>query len=112
MLFAVTYHKLQGLTLSALVLSLNTHPNPKLRITIPSLYVGLNRVHNLKEIRVLPFWEDDVKYLASLRSDSLLNIWFNNYTEGTWRDDGLKSFEVALRKQTVMRLALVDDLNI
>ena len=26
LLFAVTYHKLQGLTLSALVLSLNTHP--------------------------------------------------------------------------------------
>ena len=55
LLFAVTYHKLQGLTLSALVLSLNTHPNPKLRITIPSLYVGLSRVHNFDEVRVLPF---------------------------------------------------------
>ena len=55
LLFAVTYHKLQGLTLSALVLSLNTHPTHKLRITIPSLYVGLSRVHKLDEIRVLPF---------------------------------------------------------
>ena len=55
LLFAVTYHKLQGLTLKALVLSLNTHPNHRLRITIPSLYVGLSRVHNLDEIRVLPF---------------------------------------------------------
>lgn len=55
LLFAVTYHKLQGLTLKALVLSLNTHPNHRLRITIPSLYVGLSRVHNIDEIRVLPF---------------------------------------------------------
>ena len=55
LLFAVTYHKLQGLTLKALVLSLNTHPNHWLRITIPSLYVGLSRVHNIAEIRVLPF---------------------------------------------------------
>ena len=55
LLFAVTYHKLQGLTLKALVLSLNTHPTYKLRITIPSLYVGLSRVHNIDEIRVLPF---------------------------------------------------------
>ena len=112
LLFAVTYHKLQGLTLSALVLSLNTHPTYKLRITIPSLYVGLSRVHNFDEIRVLPFGEDDVKHLTSLKSDSLLNLWFNNYTQqGIWKHDGLRSFAAALRKQNVMRLALVNDLN-
>ena len=112
LLFAVTYHKLQGLTLSALVLSLNTNPNHKLRITIPSLYVGLSRVHNFDEIRVLPFWEDDVKHLTSLKSDSLLRLWFNNYTKGIWKHDGLKSYTATLRKQNLMRLALVDDLNL
>ena len=112
LLFAVTYHKLQGLTLKALVLSLNTHPTHKLRITIPSLYVGLSRVHNFDEIRVLPFWEDDVKHLTSLKSDPLLRLWFNNYTQdGVWKHDGLRSFTAALRKQTVMSLALVDELN-
>ena len=112
LLFAVTYHKLQGLTLSALVLSLNTHPNHKLRITIPSLYVGLSRVHNFDEIRVLPFWEDDVKHLTSLKSDSMLKLWFNNYTQqGIWKHDGLRSFSAALRKQNVIRLGLVDDMN-
>ena len=74
LVFAVTYHKLQGLKLSALVLSLNTNLNPKLRITIPTLYIGLSRVHNFDEIRILPFWEDDVKHLTSLNSDSLLRL--------------------------------------
>ena len=37
LLFAVTYHKLQGLNMDALVLSINKHPNAKLRLTLPSL---------------------------------------------------------------------------
>ena len=60
---------------------------------------------------MLPFWEDDVKYLTSLESDPLLRLWFNNYAQGIWKHDGLKSFTAALRKHNLMRLALVDDLN-
>ena len=47
LLFSVTYHKLQGLNMDALVLSINKHPNAKLWLTLPSLYVGASRVHNL-----------------------------------------------------------------
>ena len=50
LLFAVTYHKLQGLTLNALVLSINKHPTEKLRLTLPSLYVEASRVHNHQQI--------------------------------------------------------------
>ena len=66
LLFSVTYHKLQGLTLDALVLSINKHPNPKLRLTLPSLYVGASRLHNIDELRVLPFKKDDADYLITL----------------------------------------------
>ena len=53
-----------------------------------------------------------MKHLTSLKSDSLLKLWFNNYTKkGIWKHDGLKSFSAALRKQNVMRLALVNDMN-
>ena len=53
-----------------------------------------------------------MKYLTSLKSDPLLRLWFNNYTpQGVWKHDGLKSFTAALRKHNLMRLALVDDLN-
>ena len=111
LLFAVTYHKLQGLNMDALILSINKHPTAKLRLTLPSLYVGVSRVHDIDKLRVLPFWKEDVDYLTSLKSDPLLKLWFENYTEdGIWKSDGLQSFAVGVRKKELQRLALVDDL--
>ena len=52
LLFAVTYHKLQGLTLNKLILTINKHPNRLLRLVLSSLYVGISRVHNMGEVRV------------------------------------------------------------
>ena len=78
------------------MLSLNTYPNPKLRVTIPSLYVGLSRVHNLDEVRVLPLRDEDVKHLTSLKSDPLSKLWFHNYPQrGIWKNDGLRSVAAA-----------------
>ena len=112
LLFSVTYHKLQGLNMDALVLSINKHPNKKLRVTLPSLYVGASRVHSLDQLRVLPFWEEDVEYLTSLKRDPLLKLWFENYSEdGIWKSDGLQSFEAELQMRVKQRLALVDDLS-
>ena len=67
LLFAVTYHKLQGITLDKLILTINKHPNPFLRLVLPSLYVGISRVHNLSEVRVLPFTDEDVDYLVKMK---------------------------------------------
>ena len=112
LLFAVTYHKLQGLNLDALVLSINKHTNPKLRLTLPSLYVGASRVHNLDQLRVLPFWKEDADYLMALKTDPLLKLWFENYTtDGIWKSDGLQTFAEGLRKKEIERLALVEDLS-
>ena len=112
LLFAVTYHKLQGVTMNALVLSINKHPTAKLRLTLPSLYVGASRVHKLDQLRVLPFWKEDVDYLTSLKIDPLLKLWFENYTkDGIWKSDGLQSFASRLRKKELQRLALVEDLT-
>ena len=111
LLFSVTYHKLQGLTMDALILSINKHPTAKLRLTLPSLYVGASRVHNLDQLRVLPFWKEDVEYLTSLKIDPLLKLWFENYTkDGIWKSDGLQSFADGQRKKELQRLALVEDL--
>ena len=60
--------------MDALVLSINKHPNPKLRLTLPSLYVGASRVHNLDQLRVLPFGKEDAEYLMSLKTDPLFSI--------------------------------------
>ena len=94
LLFTVTYHKLQGATLDKLILSINKHPNPRLRLVLSSLYVGITRVHSLSEVRVLPYTDEDVDYLVTLKLDDLLKEWINNYTkEGRWKYDGFKAFE-------------------
>ena len=98
LLFAVTYHKLQGVTLDKLVLTINKHPNRLLRLGLSSLYVGISRVHKLSEVRVLPYNDEDVDYLVNLKFDDLLSAWINNYTnEGRWKYDGFNEPSLNVR---------------
>ena len=111
LLFAVTYHKVQGVTLDKLILSINKHPNYLLRLALSSLYVGISRVKKLDNIRVLPYSDEDVDYLVSLQFDDLLKAWIQNYTNhGRWKHDGFKKFEQNMIEKTVLDLGLVDDL--
>ena len=112
LLFACTYHKLQGLTLDKIILSLGKHPTVKLRVEMPSLYVGVSRVHNFTELRVLPIKNDDKEYLKTLKRDPLLNEWISNYTkEGIWKAKGFLETEKELLQNKKMNLALVDDVD-
>ena len=113
LLFAVTYHKLQGLTLDKLILTINKHPNPLLRLVLPSLYVGISRVHKLSEVRVLPYTDEDIDYLVKMKFDDLLPAWINNYTsEGRWKYGGFKIFERKMLEKTQLDLGLVDNLSL
>ena len=113
LLFAVTYHKLQGVTLNKLVLTINKHPNRLLRLVLSSLYVGISRVHNLSEVRVLPYNDEDVDYLVNLRLDDLLSAWISNYTNnGRWKYEGFKTFERQMLEKTQLDLGLVDNLRL
>jgi len=49
--FAITFHKIQGQTVSKLILGVNRHPT--LALTLPSLYVGLSRVRTSVNLRIL-----------------------------------------------------------
>ena len=113
LLFAVTYHKLQGVTLNKLVLTINKHPNRLLRLVLSSLYVGISRVHKMSEVRVLPYTDEDVDYLVSLKFDDLLSAWIGNYTnEGRWKYDGFKAFEQKMLEKTQIDLGMVDNLRL
>ena len=113
LLFAVTYHKLQGVTLDKLVLTINKHPNRLLRLVLSSLYVGISRVHHLSEVRVLPYNDEDVDYLVNLKFDDLLSAWIKNYTsDGRWKYDGFKTFEQKMWEKTHLDLGLVDNLRL
>ena len=112
LLFAVTYHKLQGLTLDKIILSVGKHPTAKLRVQMPSLYVGVSRVHNFTELRILPINKADEDYLKTLTRDPLLNDWISNYSsQGIWQAKGFVKTEEELQKNKKLNLALVDDVN-
>ena len=113
LLFAVTYHKLQGITLDKLILTINKHPNPFLRLVLSSLYVGMSRVHKLSEVRVLPYNDEDVDHLVKMKFDDLLPAWIRNYTnEGRWKYGGFKTFEKQMLEKTQLDLGMVDNLGL
>ena len=48
----------------------------------------------------------------TLKSDPMLKLWFENYTDGgIWKSDGLQRYSAELQKRVKQRLALVDDLS-
>ena len=83
-----------------------------MRVRIPSLYVGTSRVHNFKELRVLPLSKDDISFLTTLERDPLLKDWINNYDKDRkWKPDGFKKTEIELQNRIKMNLGLIDDFN-
>ena len=53
--FALTYHKLQGQTLSKLILDLNKAPKGAGALSLRHVYVGMSRVKTANGLRILPF---------------------------------------------------------
>ena len=115
LLFAITYHKTQGATMDALVLSLCPYAGLSKKIlplSITSLYVGASRVHNMKELRVLPLTADAIQNLKKLRRDPLLAQFFNNYdSNGCWKPDGFMEYQEAIFREAKSDLGLVDNLE-
>ena len=104
LLFAITYHKLQGLTLDKIILSIGKHPTAKLRVDLQSLYVGISRVHTLTSCEFFLLKKMN-SHLTSLKRDPLLSEWLHNYSEdGTWKSRGFqdaqKQFLKNLKNET------------
>ena len=114
-LFAVTYHKLQGLTLEYLILSLNARAGVSKRvlpISITSLYVGASRVHDFEHIRVLPFNDNDAEQLVKLKRDPMLSEWITNYDkDGNWKHDGFAASVAKHTENILLELALYDSVQ-
>jgi hypothetical protein len=73
--FAMTYFKVQGLTLDRVILDLNTTVMPK--INVAALYVGLSRVRCADHIRVLPVTNECRLALHRLEFKRYLVDWLN-----------------------------------
>ena len=115
LLFAITYHKTQGATMNALIMSICPHVGLSKKIlplSITSLYVGASRVHKMNELRVLPLTADAIQHLKKLRRDPLLAQFFNNYdSNGCWKHDGFKHYQETLFREAKLDLGLVDQLE-
>ena len=72
--YAVTYHKVQGQTLSKVILDLNGSNSSTL--SLPAFYVGLSRVRLGNNIRILPISAEIRKKLLNLRFGSVLKHWW------------------------------------
>lgn len=75
--FALTYFKVQGLTLDRVILDLDTTVMP--RINVAAIYVGLSRVRMAKHIRILPTTNACRLTLKQLRFKPYLVEWLRNF---------------------------------
>jgi hypothetical protein len=73
--FAVTYHKMQGQTVSKIILDLNRRPRSLGCLDFHAFYVGISRVKHSDHIRILPCYDldDSFKHLLKLQPDAMLN---------------------------------------
>ncbi len=107
-----TYHKTQGGTYDSIMLSINSvlaEAQKIKKLEITSLYVGLSRVHDFHEQRVLPFSREQRKALTKLTIDPLLRIYLQNYdNEGNWIKGILKRKHQTEVQQKKLELGMID----
>ena len=71
--FAVTYHKVQGMTLPKIILDLNGDGHAAL--TAAQVYVGISRVRRIEDIRILPLRDGSAKKLKNLEFRKEILAW-------------------------------------
>lgn len=71
--FAVTYHKVQGMTLPKVILDLNGEGHTS--ITAAQVYVGISRVRRGGDIRILPLLTGSIKKLHELEFRKEILAW-------------------------------------
>ena len=82
--FSVTFHKMQGKTVSKLILDLNH--NSQVPLTLQSLYVGISRVRHAKDLRVIPALSPSGwSHLQRLHQNDAYLQWCNSYQDHIFR---------------------------
>lgn len=71
--FAVTYHKVQGMTLNKIILDLNGDGHAAL--TAAQVYVGISRVRRGDDIRILPLRDGSARKLNDLEFRKEILAW-------------------------------------
>ena len=87
MAFALTDFKLQGRTLSKLILCLADRKKPPW-ISLAAFYVFISRVRRAESLRLLQYNANALDKIGKLRHDDYLACWERGYnTDGWWSDE-------------------------
>lgn len=70
--FCITYHKVQGRTMSKVILDFRDLGNPA--IDMPMFYVGLSRVRSKDDIRILNLTDADLAKLRKLKQNEIWQL--------------------------------------
>jgi hypothetical protein len=90
--FAVTYHKLQGVTAKRVILVLHDLKSMGMgNFSLQQLYVGLSRVRDGKHFAVWPATDAELHFLTKLKRSTRLRAWFGHYDDnGVWKKERLQ----------------------
>ena len=85
--FSVTYHKVQGKTVSKVILCVNKASRELGHLTTQALYVGLTRVRRNDDMRIFPLAAgQSLDHLLRLKIDPRISQWRRHYdSSGMWR---------------------------
>lgn len=84
--FAVTFYKLQGLTLDKVILDINQPPSGLFALSFNSAYVGFTRVRKASDMRIMPVNSKGLQHMSNLRPDAQLRLWRSGFDDnnGEW----------------------------
>jgi hypothetical protein len=78
--FAVTFHKMQGQTVKKIILDINCRPTSLGSLDFHAFYVGISRVKQGTNIRILPCQDNKkFKHLLHLYPDENLKPWLESF---------------------------------
>ena len=84
--FALTDHKLQGRTLSKLILNIFKRTVPPW-MNLASFYVLISRCRTSDSLRLLQHDSDGLAAVRALKHDEYLAAWEGGYADGRWSDE-------------------------
>ena len=84
--FGITFHKVQGQTLSKVILCLEKPQRKDGKLSTASLYVGMTMVRKNSDMRIFPLSNGtSLNHLLNLKIDTKLPQWRNRYNSfGQW----------------------------
>jgi len=93
-----TMHKLQGLTLSVIILELNERKQGLMLLTLCAFLVAFSRVTNSKNMKIMPLDSDNgLEYLKNLKRDEYLKLWYQGIQpDRTWTCPADNDIQTAL----------------